>query len=82
MKTVSAIDVLHAIETALELPPGSLPPDAKAEDVEAWDSLGQLSILLALEKLFPGTVADNAEMAGAISVPQVLAILRRQSLIG
>lgn len=80
-RTVSEVDVLHAIEHALELPPGSLMPDAKAEDVEAWDSLGQLSILLALDKLFPGKVVDNPAMAAATSVPQVLDALRRQSLI-
>lgn len=72
---------MRAIERALELPAGSLPADARAEDHEEWDSLGQLSILLALEKLFPGKVADNAEMAGATSVPQIFDTLRKQSLL-
>lgn len=72
---------MRAMERALELPSGSLNPAARAEDFEQWDSLGQLSLMFALDDLFKGKIADNADIAAATSVADVLDALRRHSLL-
>lgn len=81
MSKITQADVMSAIEKALELQPGSLAEAARANEIESWDSLGQLSILVALDKLFDGKIAGIAEMAEADSVGKILAILRQNSLL-
>lgn len=81
MKNISEQDVLGVIEKALKTGPGSIGPDTVAEEVEAWDSLGHLSILTGLDVLFDGRIADIGEIADATSVPKILAALRQHSLI-
>ena len=81
MKNISEYDVLHTIESALEINSGSVGLDTEAEDVEGWDSLGHLSILTALDVLFEGKVVNINEIASASSVPTILAVLRQHSLI-
>ena len=48
--------VMEIIEKALELKPGILKEDSDSERMEDWDSLGQLSILVALDKHFKGKI--------------------------
>ena len=74
-------DVLREIERTLELDPGSIKSNSLAEDAEGWDSMGHLSILLALDKMFEGKVAGISEIAEANSVPKLLEGLRQHSLI-
>lgn len=81
MPTPSESDVLRAMESALEMKPGSLSKEAQAADIEAWDSLGQVSILSALDVLYDGKVASLSEMAKATSVPMIMEILRKHSLL-
>ena len=81
MAEMSEADVLRAIEKALEIPAASVGVDAEAEDVEGWDSVGHLSILMGLDVLFDGKVGGISEMASATSVPSILSVLRQHSLI-
>ena len=81
MSEITQADVISAIEKALELQPGSLAESPPAGTVENWDSLGQLSILVALDKLFSGKIAGIAAMAEADSVEKILSILRQNSLL-
>ncbi len=81
MKKITEDDVLRTIEVALQVRPGSLGLDATAENVEGWDSLGHLSILAALDKIFEGKVADISEIADVNSVSKIFAVLRQHSLI-
>ena len=74
-------DVLNTIEVALEISSGSVALDTIADNVEGWDSIGHLSILMALDKLFEGKVANINEIAEANSVPKILEALRKHSLI-
>ena len=74
-------DVLREIERTLELDPGSIKSNSLAENVDGWDSMGHLSILLALDKMFEGKVAGISEIAEANSIPKVLQGLRQHSLI-
>lgn len=74
-------DVIAVIEKALEMKPGSLGESTHSEEVDSWDSLGQLSILVALDKLFDGKIANITDMAGADAIPKILNILRQHSLL-
>ena len=74
-------DVLREIEQTLELDSGSITLNALAENVEGWDSMGHLSILLALDKMFDGKVAGISEIAEANSISKLLEGLKKHSLI-
>ncbi len=81
MPKITQNDIIATIEKALELPPGSLTETTLTDEIENWDSLGQLSILVALDKLFDGKIAGIREMAEADSVGKILVILRQHSLL-
>jgi acyl carrier protein len=81
MAQIAQPDIIKAVEAALTLKAGTLAADSRAEDVAHWDSLGQLSILVALDKLFEGKIANINEMAEADSVPKILKILQQHSLM-
>ena len=81
MSKITRLDVISLIEVSLGLSSGSLSENACAEEVEGWDSLGQLSILVALDKVFDGRIADLAEIATADSVQKILKILNENNLI-
>jgi len=72
--------VMEIIEKALELTPGVLKEDSDSENIEDWDSLGQLSILVALDKYFNGKISSVSEMAEANSVQKILTILKKNSI--
>lgn len=81
MSKISQSEVIAVIEKALEMKPGLLGENTRAEEVEMWDSVGQLSILVALDKLFEGKIANINEMAEADSMPKILNILKCHELI-
>ena len=72
--------VMEIIEKALELKPGILKEDSHSEKIEDWDSLGQLSILVALDKHFKGKISSLSEIADANSVPKILTVLKKNSI--
>ena len=72
--------VMEIIEKALLLEPGILKEDSDSEKTEGWDSLGQLSILVALDKHFEGKISSISEMAEANSVQKILTILKENSI--
>ena len=80
MSKNSQFTVMEIIEKALELKPGILNEDSDSERMEDWDSLGQLSILVALDKHFKGKISSLSEMAEANSVPKILTILKKNSI--
>jgi acyl carrier protein len=81
MVKVSQSEVMAVIEKTLEIEPGLLGEDTRAEELDMWDSLGQLSILVALDKLFEGKIASINEMAEADSVHKIIGILKQHSLL-
>ena len=72
--------VMEIIEKALELKPGVLKEDSDSERMEDWDSLGQLSILVALDKYFKGKISSLSEISEADSVQKILKILEKNSI--
>jgi acyl carrier protein len=73
--------VLKAIQLALDMPNDSITLESSSENTKGWDSLGQLSILQQLDKLFEGTIAEIEEMASADSVADIITLLQKHSLI-
>ncbi len=82
MSKITQSDVIAVIEKALEMKPGLLGENTRSEEVDNWDSLGQLSILVALDKQFDGKIANITEMAEADSIPKILDILKQHTLLG
>jgi len=81
MSKITQLDVIAVIETALEMKKGLLTENSLADEIDNWDSLGMLSILVALDKIFEGKVASLTQMSEADSVPKILEILKQHSLI-
>jgi acyl carrier protein len=81
MSKISQSDVIALVEKALKMELGQLKENTRAEEIESWDSLGHLSILVALDNLFEGKIASIKEMAQADSITKILNILRQKSLL-
>jgi len=74
-------EVIAIIETALSLEAGELKANSISEDIDNWDSLGQLSILVSLDKHFNGQIKDLPQMGTVDSVEKILNILKENSII-
>jgi len=74
-------DVIEIIETVLKLDNSHIDINSTVDNIEEWDSLGHLGVLVALDKAFDGKIASIQEMATADSVKKILQILRENSFI-
>ncbi len=81
MSAISEKEVLGSIQEALNIEGKKIILDSSVEDVPEWDSLGHLSVLTALDKLFEGKIAGIKELASADSVKKIIQILHSNSLI-
>jgi len=73
--------VPKAIQVSLNMPEGSITLESSSENTDDWDSLGHLSVLQELDKLFEGKIAGIEAMASADSVAKIFALLQKHSLI-
>ena len=69
----------NLIKTALEVE--SITIDDSIDTVEAWDSLAQLSILVAIDQETEGRASKITELATALSVKKLIDILEKNDLI-
>jgi acyl carrier protein len=60
--------------TALELPASAIKENSAMEDIEEWDSLGHVHIMVALEQAFD-LYMDVDDFAELDSVPDILKYL-------
>jgi len=81
MNKVKDEEILAVIQDALKVKGKQLSLDSSMENVEEWDSLGHLGILVALDKFFEGKVAGINDLVAADSVRKVLQILKANSLM-
>lgn len=65
------------IAQTLKVPPAQVRPDTRNEDLPAWDSLGQVNLIMALEQTF-GVYIEVEEFESLKSVPAILAFLEAQ----
>ena len=73
--------IFETIADALEISRVEINHKSSSENIEKWDSLGQLAILSALDQLFDGAIADIPEIANSYSVNSLLEILKDNKLI-
>lgn len=80
-KIITKDDILTLISRALDVDKGVVNEGTAAEDIDGWDSIGQLGVLIRLDELFEGRVGLIPEIAEATSVDKILKILKLHSLI-
>lgn len=75
---MSAFEQLRDImATALEVPADTIREDSTMVDIEEWDSLGHVHIMVALEQAFD-LYMDVEDFAELDSVPAILAFLEKE----
>jgi acyl carrier protein len=70
----------QVIADALGLPFGAITTEADTETLEAWDSLGHLKVILAVEGAY-GVQFATAEIRELTSVERLQAELRRRNAL-
>lgn len=65
--------------TALDLPTSAIKEDSRMEDIEEWDSLGHVHIMVALEQAFD-LYMDVDDFAELDSVPGILNYLASENV--
>ena len=67
----------QTIATTLKVAPAKVTPTTRDEDLAAWDSLGQVNLIMALEQEF-GVYIEVEDFGNLNSVPAILAYLEGQ----
>lgn len=77
---MSVFEQLRSImATALEIPVDVIKDSSRMEDIEEWDSLGHVHIMVALESAFD-IYLDVEDFAELDNVPAILAYLSSKSI--
>lgn len=58
----------------LDIDAAGIGPDTSAEDVEEWDSLSHIRLMVAIERHF-GITFENAEIAGLKNVGELISLI-------
>lgn len=66
------------IAATLKIPIGSINEDSADGDIAAWDSLGHVNIMMALEQAFDIDL-EVEEFAELTSIPAILARLNKEN---
>ena len=81
MQPISQNELLLLIQTSLDLEDNAVNLFSSMEDVEGWDSLGHLNILVSLDLRLDGHAAEIMQLATAKSVEEIVDILRNNELL-
>ena len=73
--------IIEVVESALALGKGTIDINSSSDNIEKWDSLGQLSILSTMDELFNGKIADIPDIASANSVKLIVSLLKENNLL-
>ena len=73
--------IIEVVESALALSKGTIDINSSSDNIEKWDSLGQLSILSTMDELFNGKIADIPDIASANSVKLIVSLLKENNLL-
>ena len=71
--------VQTAVATTLKVPAGVITATTRDVDVPAWDSMGHLNLMMALEQTFDITL-EVEDFANLTSVPAILAYLQNRGI--
>ena len=75
--TVTIEKIIEIVEAALELSPGTVNADSTTESLDAWDSLGHISILVSLDKELGDISERQPEVATAKSIQEIFELAIR-----
>ena len=67
----------QTIAATLKVAPAKITQTTRDQDLPAWDSLGQVNLIMALEQTF-GVYIEVEEFGNLNSVPAILAYLEKQ----
>ncbi len=79
--SISEEEILGIIAKTLSVDVNNMSVSSSSENLDEWDSLGHLGVLVALDKAFDGKLAGVGEMATADSVNKILKVLKDNSFI-
>jgi acyl carrier protein len=54
-------------------------PDTTAPDIEGWDSLSNIELLVAIEKTFSGVKFNTGEVANLRNVGEMVAAIKQKT---
>ncbi len=80
-KKISSNEIIEIIENILEIESNTLNINTKKEDVEAWDSLGHLGVLVAIDKKLDGKAAKLNGLSEVDSIESIIDLLNENGLI-
>jgi len=69
----------NAIALTLKVPASKITETTKDEDLAAWDSLGQVNLMMTLEQTFD-IFLDVEDFSKLNSVPAIIAYLKEQGI--
>jgi acyl carrier protein len=81
MKNKSENDIYKLIADILETDELTIKKSKKLSQIEEWDSLNHLNILIKLDVLFKNKVNSISEMGEADSVQKIIKLLKENKLI-
>ena len=67
--------VINIISNALDMNSNLVTIDSSSENIEGWDSLAHLSILVALDRWLNGQAGKISGLATATSVKEIVTLL-------
>lgn len=73
------VQLQELIAVTLKVPASKITPTLRNEDLAAWDSLGQVNLMMALEQTFDLYI-EVEEFAGLTSVPAMLEFLKARGV--
>lgn len=78
---ISEKEVISIISKALKLPNKKIKFTSSSKDIEEWDSLGQLNIMMGLDKKLKGKILKIKNISEAYSVREIMKILKKNKLV-
>jgi acyl carrier protein len=69
----------QAIAATLKVSPGKITEKTRDEDIAAWDSLGHVNLMMALEQTF-GVMLEVEDFPRLNSVPAILEYLKTHGI--
>jgi acyl carrier protein len=55
-------------------------PDTTAKDIEGWDSLSNIELLVAIEKTFSGVKFNTGEVVNLRNVGEMVAAIKQKTI--
>ena len=75
------VQIISEIAKALELDEALITIDTQSSDIEAWDSLGQISILVRLDEVFNNVSERVPDLAASISVREIVGLVSKSAAL-